>query len=332
MKNYFVLFILSICYYAASQDSSTVLISEVNLNQPKLTNETPNNFKENETVKSKKDSTAELKKLQAIEQLIKNLEQQLKDSLTKTLKNLPSMVFQEQLDAIKSLKSQNDALIQEKLKLETEMTSLIIYKNSAEANLNNQKNGADAKLTAQKNEYENEITKLNREKAKAESDKNTLLAYKSSEWEAYAKIYLKNEKFISTDLFNKLKVQISSNAMLISDLETFKIQSKRLAAAEDFLYVGKGDLKTVQTDFKNIIDASKYPEQANSQKELQAMFDLFLVLTKEFNAMLGPIKDVSESIRKSEIDNWRYYRIAVNFPYLKAKMQENYSKHKPIEL
>lgn len=320
MKNFILLCISSICFYAASQDSSIVMISEVNLNQTNLINETPNNFKENETVKSKKDSSAELKKLQAIEQLIKNLEQQLKDSLTKTLKNLPSMVNQDQLAAIKSLTSQNDALIQEKLKLEADMASLIVYKNSAEANLNNQKI-----------EYEKKISSLEKEKTKAEIDKNSVLMNKSSEWEAYAKIFMKNEKFISTDLFNKMKVQISSNATLTSDLETFQIQSKRLAAAEDFLYVGKGDFKTVYSDFKNIIDAVKYPEQASSQKELQAIFDLFLIISDGLYEKLDVIKaSNTETLRTEELKSWRYYKLAVNFPYLKDLIQKNFKKHTPL--
>jgi hypothetical protein len=316
MKNFILLCISSICFYAASQDSSTVLISEININNPDLNLEISN-----QPVKGKPKKDTVWLKLKEIEDLVRNLELRLKDSLTKTLKGLPSMVNEEQQARINSLTIQNEKLIQQKENLEKEKAYLITEKNSA-----------DAKLNSQKNEFENEITKLNKEKTKAETDKNSVLLNKSSEWEAYAKIYLKNEKFISADLLNKMKVQISSNATLTSDLETFQIQSKRLAVAEDFLYVGKGDLKTVHTDFKNIIDATKYPEQANAQKELQAMFDLFFVLAKEFNAMLGPIKDVSESIRKSEIDNWRYFRIAVNFPYLKAVMQKNYKSHSPIEL
>lgn len=326
MKNYFVLFILSICYYAASQDSSTVLISEVNLNNSDLNLEISN-----QPVKGKPKKDTIWLKLKEIEDLVRNLELRLKDSLTKTLKGLPSMVNDEQQARINSLNGQIEILTQQKRSLEDE-----------KANLINEKKGADAKLTNQKNEFESKITSLEKEKMNAERDKNTVIATNLSQWETYVKSYLKNEKFISTDLFNKMKVQISSNPMLISDLETFQSQSKRLAAAEDFLYDFKeknvpeslllSHLKTVQTDFKNIIDAMKYPEQANTQKELQVMFDLFFVLAKEFNAMLGPIEDVSESIRKSEIDNWRYYKIAVKFPYLKVVMQKNYKSHLPIEL
>lgn len=320
MKKFIILCISSICFYAASQDSSTALISEINMNQSNLIIEAPNNFNLNETVKSKKDSTAELKKLQAIEQLIKNLEKQLKDSLTKTLKNLPSMVYQDQLDAIKSLTSQNDALMQEKLKFEADMASLIVYKNSAEANLNNQKN-----------DFEKKIGFLEKEKTKAETDKNTVIANKTSEWEAYIKSYVKNEKFISTDLFNKLKVQISSNATLTSDLETFQIHSKRLAAAEDFLYLGNGTFKTVYTDFKNTIDAAKYPKQANAQKELQAMFDLFLIISDGLYEKLDVIKaSNTEILRTEELKSWRYYKLAVNFPYLKDLIQKNFKKHTPL--
>lgn len=322
MKKHFLSFAIISCitFYAASQDSSTALISEININQSNLIFEATNNFNLNETVKSKKDSTAELKKLQAIEQLIKNLEQQLKDSLTKTLKNLPSMVYQDQLDAIKSLTSQNDALIQEKLKLQADMASLT-----------NNKNSAEAKLTTQKNEYETKITSLEKEKTKAETDKNTALANKTSEWEAYIKSYVKNEKFISTDLFNKLKVQISSNATLNSDLETFQIQSKRLAAAEDFLYVGNGTFKAVYSDFKNTIDAAKYPKQANAQKELQAMFDLFLIISDGLYEKLDVIKaSNTETLRTEELKSWRYYKLAVNFPYLKDLIQKNFKKHTPL--
>ena len=320
MKNFIILCISSICFYAASQDSSTALISEINMNQSNLIIEAPNNFNLNETVKSKKDSTAELKKLQAIEQLIKNLEQQLKDSLTKTLKNLPSMVYQDQLNAIKSLTSQNDALMQEKLKLEADMASLIVYKNSAEVNLNNQKI-----------EFEKKLTSLEKEKTKAETDKNIVLANKSSDWEAYSKIYLKSEKFISTDLFNKMKVQISSNAMLNADLETFQSQSKRLAAAEDFLYLGKGDFKIVYKDFKYPIDAVKYPKQASAQKELQAMFDLFLTISQDLHETLDIIKaSNTEILRTEELKSFLYYKLAINFPYLKELIQKNFKKHTPL--
>lgn len=322
MKKHFLSFAIISCitFYAASQYSSTALISEINMNQSNLIIEAPNNFNLNETVKSKKDSTAELKKLQAIEQLIKNLEKQLKDSLTKTLKNLPSMVYQDQLDAIKSLTSQNDALMQEKLKLEVDMASLIVYKNSAEFNLNNQKN-----------DFEKKIGLLEKEKTKAETDKNTVLANKSSDWEAYSKIYLKNEKFISTDLFSKLKVQVSTNAMLTSDLETFQIQSKRIAAAEEFLYVGKGDFKNVYNDFKNPIEVVKYPKQASAQKELQAMFDLFLIISDGLYEKLDVIKaSNTETLRTEELKSWRYYKLAVNFPYLKELIQKNFKKHTPL--
>ena len=303
MKTYFLLFVLSCGFYASSQSTSNALISEISLSNYRLMVENAdplNNLKS--APKGTTDSTPELKKLRELELMILKLEKSLKDSLTASMTKLPSMVNQQQLDAIKSLTLQNEALIQEKKNLEIEKARLMSEKNT-----------------------------LSADKIKAEGEKNAALAVKSSEWESYISNYLKKEKFISDDLYNKLKSQISSNNVLKNDLDVFQIQSKRLAAAEDFLYAGKGDFKTVYTNFKMTIDASKYPEQASSQKEFKAMFDLFLIIADGLADKLNVIKESNtESLRTDELQNWRYYKLAINFPYLKDLIQRNFVKHTPL--
>ncbi len=318
MKKHLILFstFVTISLYGISQDTANVVISENTLVSPIFKEGIAND--QIETNKKPKDSV--LLKLQIIENMIKNLKQNLIDTLTTSLKSLPNMVNQEHFDEVNRLNNEILSLKNVNGSIEAEKNKLILEKLNAES-----------KLNTQKNEYEKEISALKTEKAKAESEKNSATASKVLEWEAYTRSYFKNEKFISDDLYNKLKIQVSTNSFLKSDLDSFQIQSKRLTATEDFLFAGKGDFKSVYKAFKNKIDNTKYPKQANSQKELQPMFDLFLIFADGLYEKLEVIKGSNtEALRTDELKKWRYHDLAINFPYLRDIIQKNYKKHTPL--
>jgi hypothetical protein len=323
MKNKIILFATTVCmnFIGICQESSDPLISQFSTNNIEFSKANLNDFKiESNDKKPITKDTILLKKLQVIEDMIKKLELSLKDSLKNTLKNLPSMVNQEHINEVTRLTQERDALIQSKISLETEKNKII-----AEHYL------AESKVNTDKAALQNKISSLEAENRKIESENMSILSKKTSEWEVYTTSYIKNEKLISDDLFSKLKLQISKKFLLQNELETFQIQSKRLSAAEDFLFLGKGDFKLVYSNFKNVIDASKYPEQAKAQKELQSMFDLFLILAFELNSQINVIKNSTNvSLRTDELNSMIYYSIIINFPYLKELIQKNYNKHTPL--
>ena len=61
------------------------------------------------------------------------------------------------------------------------------------------------------------------------------------------------------------------------------------------------------------------------------MFDLFLIIADGLVDKLNVIKESNtKSLRTDELQNWRYYKLAINFPYLKDLVQKNFEKHTPL--
>ena len=258
--------------------------------------------------------------MKELNERLKQSEKNITDSLKKYIKNLPELTSMKQMEEIKNLQNDNAELKSIKSSLENDKKQL----QSANSN-------ELAKLKEDLNESKKEINTANSARVTAENEKNSIVNRNTSEWESFTKSYLKNEKFISDELYSLLKTKISANYQLKNELDIFQKNSIYLKAADGFIYEGKGDFKLVYSNLKNQIDNSNYSKQAQYQVDIQRMFDLVIFLSKELNDKLEVIKaSNTESLRTDELKNWRYYRIGEKFPFIVDHIQKNYKKHTPF--
>ena len=258
--------------------------------------------------------------MKELNERLKQSEKNITDSLKKYIKNLPELTSIKQMEEIKNLQNDNAELKSIKSSLENDKKQL----QSANSN-------ELAKLKEDLNESKKEINTANSARVTAENEKNSIVNRNTSEWESFTKSYLKNEKFISDELYSLLKTKISANYQLKNELDIFQKNSIYLKAADGFIYEGKGDFKLVYSNLKNQIDNSNYSKQAQYQVDIQRMFDLVIFLSKELNDKLEVIKaSNTESLRTDELKNWRYYRIGEKFPFIVDHIQKNYKKHTPF--
>lgn len=243
------------------------------------------------------------KKIEALENSLKKRETDLIANLVDTLSKLPLVLNQIQLDEIQNNKKEID-------------------------DLKNQLNAANtAKQAAQSTLTTKESALKTAEQKVSDNEK----AYTKS-WEDLCKTLLSTEKHLSNDVY-KLIVKNIKQQSIKSELDSFVMYSSILLNASAFLNQGTGDFNKIYPSLKLMVLNKNFTQQIKMQQELLNMFQLFIFFAQTLDDKLDVIKaDQDKNSRKIELENWKHYKTASVFPFLKKKIEENFNSHKPLNL
>ena len=117
--------------------------------------------------------------------------------------------------------------------------------------------------------------------------------------------------------------------MYSKDLDSLLANSKIITDMENYLYAGIGKFDDIYTKFKTPMNKTKFPEQAKNQLAMQSVISLFIKYSNELRNKLTEISQLSNELRKSELEEWRQNKYVSYFPALKAIIESNY-KGKPL--
>ena len=243
------------------------------------------------------DST--LIKLKDIEKMIQGLKNELKKEIIDSIRSLPTIVNSQLQEELIGKTAEID-LLQEQL------STAITDKTQA----TKESKDFQSRLKIVRDSVNN----INSALIKEESANDNM-------WDSFIKEYLKSSVKVADVQIISLKKQAP---MYSKDLDSLLANSKIITDMENYLYAGIGKFDDIYAKFKMPMNKTKFPEQAKNQLAMQSVISLFIKYSNELRNKLTEISQLSNELRKSELEEWRQNKYVSYFPALKAIIESNY--------
>ncbi len=243
------------------------------------------------------DST--LIKLKDIEKMIQGLKNELKKEIIDSIRSLPTIVNSQLQEELIGKTAEID-LLQEQL------STAITDKTQA----TKESKDFQSRLKIVRDSVNN----INSALIKEESANDNM-------WDSFIKEYLKSSVKVADVQIISLKKQAP---MYSKDLDSLLANSKIITDMENYLYAGIGKFDDIYAKFKIPMNKTKFPEQAKNQLAMQSVISLFIKYSNELRNKLTEISQLSNELRKSELEEWRQNKYVIYFPSLKAIIESNY--------
>jgi hypothetical protein len=251
--------------------------------------------------KSPKKSTVDstLIKLKDIEKMIQGLKNELKKEIIESIRDLPTIV--------------NNALQQTLNEKTTEIAKLTRQLDTARLDID-QATKESKDFQSRLKIVRDSVYNINSALKKEESANDNM-------WDSFIKEYLKSSAKVADVQIIALKKQAP---MYSKDLDSLLANSKIITDMENYLYAGIGKFDDIYAKFKIPMNKTKFPEQAKNQLAMQSVISLFIKYSNELRNKLTEISQLSNELRKSELEEWRQNKYVSYFPALKAIIESNY--------
>lgn len=249
--------------------------------------------------KSPKKPTVDTTLLKKLDTLHKYLKENLKNEIIESIRDLPTIVN----NALQQTLNEKTTEIET---LQQQLSTAITDKTQA----TNESKDFQSRLKIVRDSVNN----INSALKKEETANDNM-------WDSFIKEYLKSSVKVADVQIISLKKQVP---MYSKDLDSLSANSKIITDMENYLYAGIGKFDDIYAKFKIPMNKTKFPEQAKNQLAMQSVISLFIKYSNELRNKLTEISQLSNELRKSELEEWRQNKYVIYFPALKAIIESNY--------